>query len=352
MNGKILVSWYRRHKRDLPWRKTKDPYYIWLSEIMLQQTQVKKVIPYYLEFIETFPTIKKLSKAHEKEVLRKWSGLGYYRRARNLQKGACIIQTKWNGKFPETWEKIRSIPGIGDYTASAILSLAFKKPYVVIDGNVIRVLSRLYGISQNPNKKETKEKMLKILNQLLSHLDPSDFNQAMMELGATLCTPQNPQCLLCPIQKFCYAFKTKKQDQFPPKIKKRKVEKIQKRVAIIKKDGKYLVTQQKDSKILNNLWIFPEIEDNDPKLFQEKYGLKICFGEKLGRVTHHITYRRIRLSLYAAKLLEKRKTHVKWKWVALSDIKHLPHSSLTSKIGSEIRASLKPRLRNKQLSHI
>ncbi len=336
MKSQILVSWYQKHKRDLPWRKTTNPYYIWVSETMLQQTQVKKVIPYYLEFIKTFPTIKSLSLASEEEVLKYWSGLGYYRRASNLRKGALLIQTQWKGQFPETWEEMRKISGIGDYTASAILSIAFKKPYVVIDGNVIRVISRLYGMTQNPAQKETREKMQKILENLLSNLDPSDFNQAMMELGATLCTPQNPQCSLCPTQKFCYAFKTKTQDQLPSKVKKRKTEKIQKYVAIIKKNDKYLLTQQKNSKILNDLWIFPEVEKKDQSIFQKKYGLAIHFGKKIGDVTHHITYRRIKLSLFASKLLGKEKAQHKWKWVTIEEIKNLPHSSLTTKIGSTI----------------
>src|SRR5229473_188176 len=200
---KQLLGWFRQFQRDLPWRRTRDPYRIWLSEIMLQQTRVAAAIPYYEMFLQRFPDVHTLAAAPQEEVLRFWSGLGYYSRARNLQKAAQQIVAKHGGKFPTRLEDTLALPGIGNYTAAAILSIAFGKKLAVLDGNVARVLARLGAIRGDVRESQRWQTLQDNANFFLDPDSPGDWNQAMMELGATLCTPKLPQCLLCPVAQFC-----------------------------------------------------------------------------------------------------------------------------------------------------
>src|SRR5712692_12103459 len=194
-----LLGWFRQFQRDLPWRHTKDPYRIWLSEIMLQQTRVAAAIPYYERFLLRFPDVHSLAAAPEEEVLRLWSGLGYYSRARNSQKAAQLIVAKHGGEFPSRLEAVIALPGIGNYTAAAILSIAFGEKHAVLDGNVARVLARLGAIQGDLREQQRWQELQKNADRLLEPKSPGDWNQAVMELGATLCTPKSPQCLLCPV---------------------------------------------------------------------------------------------------------------------------------------------------------
>jgi len=221
----LLIEWYQNHKRNLPWRKTKDPYKIWLSEVLLQQTRVNQGLPYYIKFVKRFATVNDLAHAHEKEVLRLWQGLGYYSRARNLHKCAKIVSNDFKGRFPKTVDLLKKLPGIGDYTAAAIASLAFQQPAAVVDGNVFRFLSRLYGISLNISSPEGKKYFFELANSLISRDHPGEFNQAMMEFGSVQCMPRNPKCGDCIFSKQCVAFKTESQSLYPvkPKPKKKKV---------------------------------------------------------------------------------------------------------------------------------
>ncbi|MEX0770212.1 MAG: A/G-specific adenine glycosylase [Balneolaceae bacterium] len=189
-----LLDWYDRNHRDLPWRKSGSPYSIWVSEIMLQQTRVDTVIPYFHRFLEAFPTIKKLAKADRQEVLKLWEGLGYYSRARNLHKAAQTVVREYQGKLPETYQEIRKLKGVGPYTAAALLSIVYGQPYAVVDGNVSRVLTRFYGIETDIRARQTQNQIQELADDILSEKRPGDFNQAMMELGATVCTPANPDC--------------------------------------------------------------------------------------------------------------------------------------------------------------
>ncbi|MBI2609453.1 MAG: A/G-specific adenine glycosylase [Deltaproteobacteria bacterium] len=337
MNGKTLVEWYLKNKRDLPWRKTKDPYAIWVSEIMLQQTQVKKVIPYYIEFLQTFSTLHKLAQSEESEVLQKWSGLGYYRRARNLRHGAQFICEAFNGVFPENFEDVLKIPGIGDYTASAITSIAFEKPYIVVDGNVLRVTSRFYGIKKDLTKKEIQKNIKEKLKKTLGNLNPSDFNQGMMELGALICTPQNPTCLQCPLRKNCYAFLHHEQENLPLKKEKQDIKKIFKQVALLQKNKKFLLIKQENTKILNDLWLFPEIETKKIQTFYDKYGIKLRKKKALGEIKHHVTFRRMHLNIFEAELLDFKPKTKNFQWIDLKKLGEIPHSSLTSKIAKLIK---------------
>lgn len=220
--SKQLISWYAIHKRDLPWRNIQDPYKIWLSEIILQQTQVIQGLSYYLKFTEKYPTVKQLANAPEDEVMRLWQGLGYYSRARNLHATAKMVMSLHNGCFPKTYEDIRSLKGIGDYTAAAIASFAYKLPHAVVDGNVYRVLSRVFGIDTPIDSTTGKKEFQELATQLLPKHQSDTYNQAIMEFGATWCKPTNPNCVECPFNTSCVAYNTNAIAQFPVKSKKTK----------------------------------------------------------------------------------------------------------------------------------
>ncbi|MDZ7690089.1 MAG: A/G-specific adenine glycosylase [Balneolaceae bacterium] len=212
-----LLSWYDDNKRNLPWRDCDDPYKIWISEIMLQQTRVDQATPYFHRFIDRFPTVQDLAEADQQEVLKVWEGLGYYSRARNMHTAARRVVDEFDGKVPDSWDEITSLKGIGPYTASAVLSIAFGKPYAVVDGNVLRVLTRFFGIENDIRSTKTKNQVQELADNLIHKARPGDFNQAVMELGATVCVPSNPACNECPVNTNCTAFKTVKQDEIPYK---------------------------------------------------------------------------------------------------------------------------------------
>ncbi len=258
--SKIIIKWYNANKRDLPWRNTKDPYLIWLSEIILQQTRVDQGLPYYLAFAKKFPRVKKLATASEDKVLKLWQGLGYYSRARNLHTTAKQITQHHNEKFPADYNELLKLKGIGSYTAAAIASLAFELPHAVVDGNVYRLLSRYFGIKEATDSTEGKKKFSKLANQLIDKKNPGTFNQAVMEFGAIQCKPVNPDCNVCPLQNPCYAFSEKQVSKLPVKSKK---------IAVKSRYFNYLVIHYKNSIYLNKrtandiwkgLYGFPLIE--------------------------------------------------------------------------------------------
>ncbi|VAW27893.1 A/G-specific adenine glycosylase [hydrothermal vent metagenome] len=217
-----IISWYYSNKRKLPWRETTNPYYIWISEIILQQTRVSQGLPYYQKFVEVFPTIQDLANAREQDVLSLWQGLGYYSRARNMHKCAKVIKSELNNMFPESFEKLLKLPGIGPYTAAAISSLAFNNPTPVVDGNVYRVLARVFGIENNIADAKNFKLFFDLSAELIDRKEPGSYNQGVMELGATVCSPQNPDCGICPVEEVCFARANKRQKEFPVKIKKKK----------------------------------------------------------------------------------------------------------------------------------
>jgi A/G-specific adenine glycosylase len=218
---KNLLQWFGEFQRALPWRVNKDPYRVWLSEIMLQQTRVAAVIPYYENFLREFPTVRALAEASGDEVMRHWSGLGYYSRARNLQRAAQQIVAKHGGDFPSEEAAVRELAGVGDYTSAAILSIAFEQPFAVLDGNVARVIARIFAMRGDLREPARLRSLQTHATELLAVQAPGDWNQAMMELGATICTPRAPQCLICPVAKFCAARKQKLQEEIPQKRNKR-----------------------------------------------------------------------------------------------------------------------------------
>lgn len=253
-----FLTWYQQEKRNLPWRYNQDPYRIWISEIMLQQTRVDTVIDYFYLFMEEFPTIQNLADAPEDKLLKVWEGLGYYSRARNLQAAAKQIVTEFGGKFPTTVEQIRSLKGIGPYTAGAISSIAFEIPETAIDGNVMRVVSRLFCIEADIAKASSRNEFDEAMRKIISQDQPGDFNQAMMDLGSSICTPTNPQCEICPIQKYCQAYRENRQTAFPIKSKKQKPKDVYYIAGIIEnKQQEILLQQRAESGLLAKMWLFP-----------------------------------------------------------------------------------------------
>ncbi|GGD22544.1 A/G-specific adenine glycosylase [Hyunsoonleella pacifica] len=257
----ILINWYSSNKRDLPWRKTKNPYFIWLSEIILQQTQVKQGLPYYEAFVTEFPTVFHLAKASESEVLKLWQGLGYYSRARNLHFTAKYIVNELNGEFPNTYKGLLQLKGVGDYTASAIASICYEEATAVVDGNVYRVLGRYFGIETPINSTNGIKEFKTLAQELIDEKDPATFNQAIMEFGATQCRPKNPDCMFCPFQDSCVAYNKGTIDKLPVKLKKTKVKQRYFNFLVFLSEDKHTILEKREGKgIWQNLYQFPLIE--------------------------------------------------------------------------------------------
>ncbi|MGM9925239.1 MAG: A/G-specific adenine glycosylase [Bacillus sp. (in: firmicutes)] len=253
-----LIRWFEHEQRHLPWRADQDPYKVWVSEIMLQQTRVETVIPYFNRFIEWFPTLKDFAEADEEKILKAWEGLGYYSRVRNLQSAVREVQENYGGVVPDTPEEIISLKGVGPYTAGAILSIAYGKPEPAVDGNVMRVLSRILLIKEDIAKPKTRKIFEDAVRAIISHDNPSYFNQALMELGALICTPGTPACMLCPVREHCAAFFEGVQAELPVKVKVVKTKKEKLLSAIITdEEGRILVQKRPAKGLLANLWEFP-----------------------------------------------------------------------------------------------
>ncbi|WP_121665871.1 A/G-specific adenine glycosylase [Mesonia aquimarina] len=257
---KTLLNWYLAHKRDLPWRKTNTPYTIWLSEIMLQQTRIAQGLPYYQKFIANFPTVFDLAEADEEQVLKLWQGLGYYSRARNLHFTANYVAEELNGVFPDNYNDLKKLKGVGDYTAAAIASICYQEPVAVVDGNVYRVLSRYMGIETPINSTEGVKEFKALAQKMLYKKDPANYNQALMEFGALHCKPKNPLCESCPFQKKCVAFQQGKVASLPVKLKKTKVRTRHFNYLVFFNDDKTLLQKRTGKGIWENLYEFPLVE--------------------------------------------------------------------------------------------
>jgi len=256
-----LLAWYERNARGLPWRRDKDPYHVWVSEIMLQQTRVETVVPYYERFIKELPTIRSLACAPEEKLLKLWEGLGYYVRVRNMQKAAVQICERYNGVFPEKFEAIRSLPGIGDYTAGAIASIAFEQPAPAVDGNVLRVVARLTGSQTDIKSPALKAQIAADLAAVYPAGRCGDFTQSLMELGALVCLPnQMPKCAFCPLQDYCFAKRHHMQLRLPVKAEKEARKKETKTVLLIVCGEKVAIRKRKEGGLLGGLWEFPNVE--------------------------------------------------------------------------------------------
>lgn len=259
-----LIAWYLKHKRDLPWRNTLNPYHIWLSEIMLQQTRVLQGLPYYMKFVETYPNVEDLANAPEDEILKLWQGLGYYSRARNLHATAKMVAKDMNGVFPNNYKELLKLKGVGDYTASAIASISFNQPEAVVDGNVYRVLSRFFGIDTPINSSQGQKEFKILAQQLIDESQPGTFNQAIMEFGARFCVPRNPDCQNCIYNDGCVAFEQKKVAELPVKIKSKPVKKRYFNYLVILSGDEQTILQQRIGKgIWHKLYEFPLIETSE-----------------------------------------------------------------------------------------
>lgn len=339
-----LIHWYGENKRDLPWRKTSDPYKIWISEVMLQQTQVDQVIPYYKKFVETFPDLEALASAPLSAVLKVWEGLGYYARARNLKSAAEIIVDEFSAVMPKTHDDLIKVPGIGPYTAAAIASIAYNEDYPVVDGNVLRVVARIMRIEDPPGKKGTKSKFVQTVKNLMPEGQASDFNQGMMELGALVCTPHKPRCPCCPINFFCQAYQTLKDPSvLPAKSAPKNRPHFNVAVGIIWKQGKILIDQRPEEGLLGGLWEFPggkqepgeSLEECLVREVREEMDIGIRVQGPFLTIPHAYSHFRITLHSFQCQHVcgePKPKKAVDWKWVAPRDINSYAFPQANKKI--------------------
>lgn len=333
---KDLIGWFKGNQRKLPWREDQDPYKVWVSEIMLQQTRVETVIPYFNRFIDKFPTVKALAEAEEGDVLKAWEGLGYYSRARNLQAAVREVHEKYNGQVPNSKAEISKLKGVGPYTSGAILSIAYQNPEPAVDGNVMRVILRIFASFDDISKQTTRKKIEAIISKLISGSDPSSFNQGLMELGALICTPTSPTCSLCPVQSHCQAFLQSIQGQLPVKAKKAKPKQKKLACAFIKnQDNQVLIHQRPSTGLLANLWEFPNLEITTEMPVEEQLSefLLISFhfhtyvGEEIFRVKHVFSHLKWDVTIFSVELLsleEMPMTNERLKWVSADEIKIYP----------------------------
>ncbi|MEM6452200.1 MAG: A/G-specific adenine glycosylase [Cyanobacteria bacterium P01_D01_bin.105] len=343
-----LLAWYAAQGRDLPWRRTRDPYPIWISEVMLQQTQVKTVIPYYERWLKAFPTVDALAVAEQQSVLKLWEGLGYYARARNLHKAAQQIVQLFGGEFPQTLEEAIALKGIGRTTAGGILSAAFNLPTPILDGNVKRVLARLIALPVIPNK--ALPQLWVISEQILDPNQPRDFNQAIMDLGATLCTRHNPACLLCPWQAHCAAYNQNATTDFPMTQSRQPLPQKTIGVAVITdKQGNILIDRRKQEGLLGGLWEFPggKIEPGETmeqcvsREIKEELGIEIEVGSKLITIDHAYTHFKVTLNVFNCKHLSGDPQPIECdevKWVTLDEISDYPFPKANTQIIELLKA--------------
>ena len=296
---KRLLDWYQTNKRDLPWRKNPTPYRVWISEIMLQQTQVATVIPYYRRFLTAFPTVKALASADEHDVLKLWEGLGYYRRARQLRAAAERIVEHHRGRFPKTYEDVLALPGIGRYTAGAVLSIALGQKLPILEGNTIRLFTRLLAFDVDAKSSNGQNALWQFCDSILPDQSVSDFNQALMELGATICSPKNAQCNRCPLTKICAAYQLGNVDSYPITASRMQSTKVNDAAIFIERSGKVLVRQCQPGEVWAGLWDFPRfriphLQNSDRLTWLQQQvrtvtGLSVAIGEPEMTVKHSVT---------------------------------------------------------------
>lgn len=324
-----LLKWFKQSRRDLPWRQSSDPYRIWLSEIMLQQTRVETVIPYYERFLAAFPTVKRLAVAKLDDVLRLWAGLGYYSRARNLHAAANALANEHRGRFPTSAAILATLPGVGRYTAAAVASIAFDERAAVLDGNVKRVLARLLAIRESIDDRRTVDRLWNEAEAFVDATSPGDFNQAMMELGATVCSPRSPRCDECPIRTHCAAARLGLADDLPLKSKRAEPPVVHAVAAAIRRNGKLLVVQRPLRGLLGGMWMLPGgdlTNGQTPEAALAQYahgqtGLRIAVSSPVGEIRHQFTHRSLRLTIYEAALApatgrQRRSASAESRWIS------------------------------------
>ncbi|MGE4169671.1 MAG: A/G-specific adenine glycosylase [Candidatus Margulisiibacteriota bacterium] len=342
-----LTQWYEANARQLPWRARgsalANPYHVWLSEMMLQQTQVDTVIPYFNRFIAQFPTVFDLAKADQETVLKAWEGLGYYSRARNLHKAAILIAGEQNGQLPPDYLALQTLPGIGPYAAAAIASIAFEEPVPVVDGNVFRVFTRFWGIYDDIKLPTTKTLLFNRLKPAVEQAKPSVFNQAMMEVGALICKPKNPLCEQCPLQPNCYAAAHQATQTLPVKTPLPKTPHHHIGVGVLWHDGKLLISKRKESQMLGGLWEFPggKQEENESiaetivREFKEETDLTIAVGQPVAVVKHAYTHFKITLHAFHCSLVSgtpKALSSDGLRWILPEELKTLPFPKANQRV--------------------
>jgi A/G-specific adenine glycosylase len=343
-----LLPWFQKNQRALPWRRdTHNPYRIWIAEILLQQTQVATVIPYYRRFLARFPSIRKLAVADLDQVFMVWAGAGYYARARNLHRAAQAIMLRFGGKIPSTVEELRTLPGIGRYTAGAIASIAFGRDASVLDGNVVRVLCRCFNIADDPSKSNTKETLWRLTEELLPHGQAGDFNQALMELGATVCTLHNPACNICPLRRSCVARRLGLQTALPFKRKHKPLPHHQIAIGVVWKRDKILIARRPLEKLLGGLWEFPgghqekreSLEECVTREVREELGITISVGEEFAVVQHAYSHLTITLHAFECRWVRGRPRAIgcsAFKWVSLPELSQFAFPTANQKIIAQL----------------
>jgi len=336
-----LLQWFKKNGRDLPWRRTRDAYAIWVSEIMLQQTQVRTVIPYYKKFLRIFPTVGHLARSSLSKVLKTWEGLGYYSRARNLHRASQMVLNHFHAKVPDHFNDLLALPGIGRSTAGAILSFAYAKKAPILDGNAKRVLARLFIISGNL-KKKGEDLLWDISESLLPKDDFSSFNQAMMDLGSMICTPKNPQCPVCPLHQLCKGKATGDPERYPEKGFKKAIPYVEAISAVIQKNEKVFLLQRPPQGLLGGLWEFPNWKVNPAEVFEVKLlncirnelGIRVKIKESLGSFKQTYSHFKLTLHVYTCRVLGGKG---KGRWIPLKDLHLLPMSKIHRRIIHSLR---------------
>jgi A/G-specific adenine glycosylase len=332
-----LLAWYRSHARTLPWRNHRDPYAVWVSEIMLQQTRVETVIPYFNRWMQRFPTIKALAEASEQDVLNLWEGLGYYSRARNLHKAAEVVVEKFNGQLPRDLDALRQLPGIGRYTVGAITSMAFGMDEPTLDGNIRRVLARVFDISLPADSASGEKALWHLAADHLPKGMAGDYNQALMDLGATICIPKNPRCLICPLMELCEARRKGIRDQRPVLKPKKKTPQYALAAAVVRKNGRVLLAKRPSKGLLGGMWEFPNGRvEGDPakglsKSLRSGYQLKVQRGDALGVVKHAYTHFKVTVHVFQCEVVSMVKNQ-NLKWVELKSLEDFPMGKVDRQI--------------------
>lgn len=348
-----LVKWYLANKRDLPWRKTRDPYRIWVSEVMLQQTQVNTVIPYFHKFIARFPDVQALAASDLQSVLKMWEGLGYYGRARNLHKAAGIVVREHGGVIPDTADNIRQLPGVGEYISAAVLSIAYNLPLPVVDGNVKRVLARLFLLDAPVNHPGAHPVFREKAGQLMDAAVPAVYNQALMELGALVCRPRHPQCAACPLQNHCLAFRDSRVAEFPRRKKGKKLPKHALAAGVVIKNSRLLITRRPENGLLGGLWEFPNgpidtLEAPDAACLRHvktMTGVTAEIDAFVGRIRHAYTHFKLTMNVYACQYVSGRVRLTgpsAYRWVAFDEIGAYPLPKVIHKSLPALFNVLKP----------
>jgi len=343
--SKDLLAWYDSQKRDLPWRINRDPYRVWVSEIMLQQTRVETVKPYYQNFMEKFPTVEALADAPEDEVLKAWEGLGYYSRVRNLQAAAREVKTTYGGIVPDTPEEIAKLKGIGPYTAGAILSIAYEKPEPAVDGNVMRVFSRLLLMDDDIAKPATRIKLEHLIRQVIPEGRAGDFNQALMELGALVCVPRTPQCLTCPVFDYCLARREGVQEELPVKGKAKAPRPVTYLVAVIRKGDQVLIHKRPEKGLLAGMWEFPMVETDEikwaedvlPDQIAQRYGVELVVEKPLAQIQHTFSHLQWTLHVYLCEAMGQEDLASAVRFVRIDELQQYTFSVAHHKIIEALR---------------